>query len=695
MNIERPDFKRICLMHIQALTNFPYIENDFDAITDYELICKVVDYLNQVIANTNDQNTAITDLYNAFIELKDYVDNYFDNNFPELVNDKLDEMAEDGTLENLLNNRLKLITTYHTFSDVVEDKASLVNGLIIKTLGYYSINDGGDATYYITNTASETDYQEDFDNGLYATLIAEYPLNVKKYGAAGDNTHDDTQIIQTVFNIAIENGSDIYFPSGTYKITEPITVNWGLGETPTRPKIQKIYGSGSQTFESQYDSTVLMGYNIPANRGIIELIGDGNTWGPNTIIEDISIYQDETTCNTNSFCLFYGDSHQFELNKVKLYGYNNLLVRCGSNPSTEGHGYASVNTRYINCAFKIFNSYSKGFSILPERIITGSGGPFDNMLIESCIFEGTAVIDCVLFNLISSHIALRMAIKDKTTTNIGLLNGHEVDYSTGFLLTSFMTCNFKSLYCEDYKRAIDVLPLRGPCGNLIVDSCYFNALSNQFDNNDNRLISDYAIITRANTSQSTWKMENLIISNCVFRQMYPSQKFIYAVENNLSKNLETINNFNYPSNNELNINQIPYNGFYIKPNYYNKISETYNVNATNLQRGRNYFKFDNNNDYIKALSNLYLTGVELYFDTAVPDDEDFALIVLTNNTTQVVSCEKNNMSYTADKKVFMTNQLFHAVSPINAGDEIQFYLYSNTFTELAGKSVVAKITLNN
>ena len=103
MNIEKPSFKRICLMHIQALTNFPYIEKDFDAITDYELICKVVDYLNQVIANSNKQNTTIINLYNAFVELKDYVDNYFENlDVQEEINNKLDEMVEDGTIETML-----------------------------------------------------------------------------------------------------------------------------------------------------------------------------------------------------------------------------------------------------------------------------------------------------------------------------------------------------------------------------------------------------------------------------------------------------------------------------------------------------------------------------------------------------------------------------------------------------------------
>ena len=37
-------FRQLVLMNMQQLTNFPYIEKDFDALTDYALLCKVVDY---------------------------------------------------------------------------------------------------------------------------------------------------------------------------------------------------------------------------------------------------------------------------------------------------------------------------------------------------------------------------------------------------------------------------------------------------------------------------------------------------------------------------------------------------------------------------------------------------------------------------------------------------------------------------
>ena len=100
---EQPNFKQLVLLNMQQLTNFPYIEADFDALTNYGLLCKVVEYLNNVITNNNEQNKVVTNLYNAYIELQDYVNNYFGNlDVQEEINHKLDEMAESGELTDLI-----------------------------------------------------------------------------------------------------------------------------------------------------------------------------------------------------------------------------------------------------------------------------------------------------------------------------------------------------------------------------------------------------------------------------------------------------------------------------------------------------------------------------------------------------------------------------------------------------------------
>ena len=79
-----------------ALQNFPFLENDFDAMTDYELFCKMVEYMKKSLEKVDGFQLQI----NKFSEELKYFENYFENlDVTEEVNNKLDEMVEDGTME--------------------------------------------------------------------------------------------------------------------------------------------------------------------------------------------------------------------------------------------------------------------------------------------------------------------------------------------------------------------------------------------------------------------------------------------------------------------------------------------------------------------------------------------------------------------------------------------------------------------
>ena len=85
-----PFFRRV------VLQNFPFIEKDFDALTDYEFLCKVVEYLNKVIEQTNLMEDNENELVRVYNELYNYVKNYFDNlDVQDEINNKLDVMASD------------------------------------------------------------------------------------------------------------------------------------------------------------------------------------------------------------------------------------------------------------------------------------------------------------------------------------------------------------------------------------------------------------------------------------------------------------------------------------------------------------------------------------------------------------------------------------------------------------------------
>ena len=218
-------FRQLVLMNMQQLTNFPYIEKDFDALTDYELLSLVVKYLNDVIANQNEQNDSITRMYESFLalqtyvnntkdtledafnELDDYVRNYFANlDVQEEIDNKLDEYVEDGTLEHIIASYLQTQKIYNTFDEMALDSTSLVNGLNVQTLGYHSINDGGGAFYKITNTPSNSEFQEEIGD-LYATLIFNPIMNSLQFGM--DSTIDSTSILQKAINVCISKKASL------------------------------------------------------------------------------------------------------------------------------------------------------------------------------------------------------------------------------------------------------------------------------------------------------------------------------------------------------------------------------------------------------------------------------------------------------------------------------------------------------
>ena len=90
-----------------------------DSLSYYELLCKLAKFMQDAVED-------ISTLDKAYLELQDYVNHYFDNlDVQEAIDAKLDEMAEDGTLGNLIsqyitrNNDVVIITASYGDPSVV------------------------------------------------------------------------------------------------------------------------------------------------------------------------------------------------------------------------------------------------------------------------------------------------------------------------------------------------------------------------------------------------------------------------------------------------------------------------------------------------------------------------------------------------------------------------------------------------
>jgi len=78
-----------------------------ESMSYYECICALRDYINQFIDNLNNVNDGLAELQTFYLQLQDYVNNYFDNlDVQEEINNKLDEMTESGELKTIIGEYL-------------------------------------------------------------------------------------------------------------------------------------------------------------------------------------------------------------------------------------------------------------------------------------------------------------------------------------------------------------------------------------------------------------------------------------------------------------------------------------------------------------------------------------------------------------------------------------------------------------
>lgn len=375
-----------------------------------------------------------------------------------------------------------------------------------------------------------TDYWTQADKEEIIDIL-HYPVTPQMFGAVGDGEADDTAALQAAFNDVAVNGGYLYIPKGRYKVTSPITVDWSQNSATRRNFLQKIIGAGSQAFEKNYDNSVIVGYNIPAYRGVIELIGSGNTWGTQTRIEDLAIECNKASCDPMSFALMYGDARNFRMHRVKLRGHNGIYARCGSIVDANGASatttYEQINIKFEQCDIFTFEDSVRGFAFLPEGVITGHHATMDNIIFDSCMFSGVFVVTSVNIMFISCHVMIyNVANKLITTDNVGQLNGHEIDYATGYYVAQAMNAVFQNCYFEDNRRSWHITPTMGNVRNVSIQNCYINPGCNQFNADGTRLNADYGI--RISPGRNGNYVRNVIVQNNVFRLVSGDTEFVVA-----------------------------------------------------------------------------------------------------------------------------------------------------------------------
>ena len=238
------EFKNLTPFKWIVLENFPFIEDDFDSLTEWQLFCKIGKEINKIIDSQNNVGTEMEIVSNQFITLQNYVNNYFDNlDVQEEINNKLNEMAQDGSLAKIINQEIfsdlntKITNLQDEINDIKTDKKTMI---VIGDSFSNSAQSGTPLWYtYVSNALNLNVYTNASDGQGYGTGTN----NFLKQLETANNYFTDKSIIDRIYIVGGLNdlGNTAGIPSDHDFQTVVIQVlNYATANFPNIPIY--IYG---------------------------------------------------------------------------------------------------------------------------------------------------------------------------------------------------------------------------------------------------------------------------------------------------------------------------------------------------------------------------------------------------------------------------------------------------------------------
>lgn len=402
----------------------------FDESMSYmEAIYALKAYLeNEIVPTVNTNAQAVSDLTNLVNQLQDYVEHYFDNlDVQEEINNKLDAMAEAGTLQEIITAYIQANVAW-TFDTVADMKSAtnLVAGSYAKTLGFYSLNDGGGAIYKISNTGTVNEANVIAVGELFAHLVYGTSINVKQFGCYCDDTHDDSSALQTGLNnmpnyvteVIFNNNTDmllsnvidltdisgIYFKfKGKIHRTSSAYTNFCFRLTRCKNcKFEKsfIYSERDQeesapsghTRQSQYGSNII-GYILYQCYDVDFIDCKFNNTASDFFNQPISS-EDLTISNNINIdgWVSTNSSHPLFMQYCENVHINNANVTPAQNMGGgDHHLYFSKSAKNVFVTNSIFTSPDKYLGVSINFLNTGSNANYDNcpknLVVSNCKFK--------------------------------------------------------------------------------------------------------------------------------------------------------------------------------------------------------------------------------------------------------------------------------------------------------------------
>lgn len=341
------------------LENFPYIEEDFDALTNWQLFCKLGKEMNKIIEKTNLTGEQVEQLTTAFNELKSYIDDYFENlDVQDEIDNKLDEMAEQGVLTDIIAQYLQLagVLAYDN-KQAMKQAQNLADGSIAKTLGKTTYQDGQGA-FFKVRQIQNTDVVD--DENIIALYDPDLVAEKIPYSSGYDLQNQistNTNAIADINNNRSILLSDSYFD---WSPDETIDLNnryWKKFFDMEGITDYYAYNKGGIGFYQKVDNENFLSilqnhYNDIQNKNTIKYIfvfgGYNDAFDDNTTIQNINDAIDDFV----AYCKINYPNAQVIIGEI---GYDTNLDYAGTTRRNKINN--KVIPAYCNTTYNSTNSY--------------------------------------------------------------------------------------------------------------------------------------------------------------------------------------------------------------------------------------------------------------------------------------------------------------------------------------------------
>lgn len=502
-----------------------------------------------ILPAINNNAEATEELQQLYVELKNYVDNYFDNlDVQQTINNKLDEMVEDGTLDTILNQFFTQTTglTFSTFQEL-KNFEQLANGNKCKTLGFYNVNDGGEAFYYITNEENNTIPQIKINDTLFANLIFTKEINVKSMGAYGDNIHDDTLLLQSIINL----GFSMYFPKGNYIVSKNENLNFQNNDEPCLA----IQTKNDMTIQGE-NATLISNVH---GQGILEIINSNNIIINNLKFKGVGVFPslDGTTGRgeKGTETEGYYTSGFWGTYKNNSYDTSNFTTHASINNGQPWGKFQNGfigniangilihnNSNYVivkNCEMYGFNyaGIQIGFLGDSNTTLDSENIKILNNKIHDCYNSGINIVTCKNYNLENNTI-YSIGHPNSLYTDVNCDPGYAISHNSSQNSQAKKGIISSNVIYDVKRKGIDlhggenVIISNNIIDNALVAGIYAFAVKNQLITKDINIINNQIL----NSSYCTNKLAPITVGGQIDSTSSDTLQKNVIINNNLIKN---------------------------------------------------------------------------------------------------------------------------------------------------------------